>query len=117
LFVFFCTIINSHEQLAKWVDLSFEHTDTLTSILSRIFLTTVAVSAAGFCASRYVRWKNLEEDYQYKTVLSRSIVAFANKIKDVDNTKVAEYLNMVLSELHQNPLRNHKSSEANKEGV
>jgi len=52
--------------------------------------------------------RNLEEDYEYKVVLTKSILAFANKIKDIDNTKVADYLTQVLNELHQDPLRNRK---------
>jgi len=92
----------------------YQNSDSLVGLVGRFSLVAVSISAAVFCANRHVRWKNLEEDYRYKTILSRSIVAFSNKIKEVDEDKVAEYLNMVLSELHQDPLRSRRNSKNDK---
>ena len=44
-----------------------------------------------FCAFRFVRYQNTLEDYAYKVVLSKSMAAF---------------LQLVLSKIHQDPLRN-----------
>jgi hypothetical protein len=94
--------------------IEFSATDSIAFVVGRILLTGIGISGAVFCANRYVYLKNLEEDYEYKVVLSKSILAFSNKIKELDKDKVAEYLTKVLSELHQDPLRDRKSNK-NKE--
>ena len=86
----------------------FKATDNIGFIIGRIALTAIGISGAVFCAKRFVLLRNLEEDYEYKVVLTKSILAFANKIKDIDDTKVAEYLTQVLNELDQDPLRTRK---------
>lgn len=91
--------------------IEFSATDSIAFVVGRILLTGIGISGAVFCANRYVYLKNLEEDYEYKVVLSKSILAFSNKIKELDKDKVAEYLTKVLSELHQDPLRDRKSSK------
>lgn len=93
--------------------LQFTATNNLAFIFGRILLTGIMISGAIFCANRYVYLKNLEEDYEYKVVLSKSILAFSNKIKDLDKDKVAEYLTKVLNELHQDPLRERKLNKKN----
>ena len=93
----------------------YQNANSIYGIVGRFAVVAVSISAAAFCANGHMRWKNLEEDYRYKSILSKSIVAFANKIQEVDESKVAEYLNMVLAELHQDPLRSHKNSKADKE--
>jgi hypothetical protein len=89
-------------------EVGFKATDNVGFIIGRIALTAIGISGAVFCAKRFVLLRNLEEDYEYKVVLTKSILAFANKIKDIDKTKVAEYLTQVLNELHQDPLRPRK---------
>ncbi len=89
-------------------EVGFKATDNIGFIIGRIALTAIGISAAVFCAKRFVLLRNLEEDYEYKVVLTKSILAFANKIKDIDDTKVAGYLTQVLNELHQDPLRTRK---------
>ena len=95
-------------------EVGFKATDNIGFIIGRIALTAIGISGAVFCAKRFVLLRNLEEDYEYKVVLTKSILAFANKIKDIDDTKVAEYLTQVLNELHQDPLRNRKEKEDEK---
>lgn len=90
------------------IKIGFNPTDNIGFIVGRIALTAIGISGAVFCAKRYVLLRNLEEDYEYKVVLTKSILAFANKIRDLDDTKVAEYLTQVLNELLQDPLRNRK---------
>lgn len=97
------------------VDIRFSGSDNIAFIVGRIMLTGIGISGAVFCANRYVHIKNLEEDYEYKVVLSKSILAFSNKIKELDKGKLAEYLTKVLHDLHQDPLRerNPKKEKVN----
>ena len=95
--------------------IKYQNIDSIYGIVGRFAVVAVSISAAAFCANGHLRWKNLEEDYRYKSILSKSIVAFANKIKEVDESKVPEYLNLVLSELHQDPLRSRKPLKEDKE--
>lgn len=83
-------------------------------IVGRIAVTGLLLSAAIFCSKQYINQKNLIEDYEYKVVLSKSILAFAEKIKVIDDTRVADYFNHVLKELHQDPLRARQSNKQDK---
>ena len=56
-----------------------------------------------FCAFRFVRYQNTLEDYAYKVVLSKSMAAFLDRFEGQERTA---YLQLVLSEIHQDPLRN-----------
>lgn len=85
--------------------LSFPNTENPAVIFGRIAMTGIGITAAVFCAKRYLYIKHLEEDYEYKVVLTKSILAFAGKLKEIDDTRVAEYLNRVLIDLHQDPSR------------
>lgn len=102
-------------QIKIWkFDLGFANTENIGFIIGRIALTFIGISGAVFCANRFVMLRNLEEDYEYKVVLTKSILAFSNKIKEIDDTKVAEYLTQVLNELHQDPLRSRKLEKSSK---
>lgn len=76
---------------------------TLGVAVARITIMSVAISAAWFCASQYIRYRNTVDDYGYKSVLARSIVAFLDQFKDPDER--AAYLETVLSQIHQDPMR------------
>lgn len=89
-------------------NIGFSASNNLAFIIGRIVLTGIGITGAVFCANRYVHLKNLEEDYEYKVVLSKSILAFSNKIKELDESKLAEYLTKVLHDLHQDPMRERK---------
>lgn len=102
-------------QIKIWkFDLGFANTENIGFIIGRIALTFIGISGAVFCANRFVMLRNLEEDYEYKVVLTKSILAFSNKIKEIDDTKVADYLTQVLNELHQDPLRSRKLEKSSK---
>lgn len=112
LITFFIGYLLTGGKINLWGFLiEFSATDNIAFVVGRILLTGIGISGAVFCANRYVYLKNLEEDYEYKVVLSKSILAFSNKIKELDKDKVAEYLTKVLNELHQDPLRERKSSK------
>ncbi|MET7259316.1 hypothetical protein [Dyadobacter fermentans] len=75
-------------------------------IVGRAVSVSICLSAAAFCARQYTKQKQLAEDYAYKSVLAKSIVAFSQEIKKSDDSNVAEYLTTVLAEIHRDPLRN-----------
>lgn len=82
----------------------------LGSVISRIAIMSVALSGAWFCAAQYVKYRNTREDYGYKTVLSRSMIAFLDQLTGEERER---YLEMVLTEIHKDPLRKrHDESDS-----
>ena len=75
------------------------------SLIGRLSMIPFTIYAAIFCSQQYVKQKNLVEDYAYKSVLSKSIIAFSEELRKNDQEKYTEYLSTVLREIHQDPLR------------
>jgi len=75
------------------------------SVIGRLSLIPFTLLASLFCANQYIKQKNLIEDYAYKSVLAKSMVAFSEELRVKDTTRYAEYLSTVLREIHQDPLR------------
>lgn len=75
-------------------------------VVGRAVSVSICLSAAAFCARQYTKQKALAEDYAYKSVLSKSIVAFTEELKKRDDKKVTDYLTTVLAEIHRDPSRN-----------
>lgn len=82
--------------------------DSANAIIARIAFVAIAISGTSFCAKQYLKQKNLADNYGYKLVLAKSIVAFAQEIKKHDPQKAAEYLNNVLEEINKSPIPNGK---------
>jgi hypothetical protein len=78
-------------------------------IIARIVAVAISLAGATFCAKQYIKQRNITEDYAYKAVLSKSIVAFTEEIKKRDEERVAEYLTKVLDEIHKDPLRTRET--------
>lgn len=91
--------------IAMWLGykVADQESITLGAVVARITIMSVAISGAWFCASQYVRYRNTVDDYGYKSVLARSIVAFLDQFKDPDER--AAYLETVLGQIHQDPMR------------
>ena len=89
--------------------------EIIRQTITRIVALSILITGATFCAKQYIKQKNIAEDYAYKAVLSKSIVAFTSEIKNKDANKVAEYLTKVLNEIHKDPLRerNNKNDDVN----
>lgn len=77
----------------------------LLSLIGRLSMVPFTILAAIFCANQYVKQKNLAEDYAYKSVLTKSIVAFSEELREKDEKGYSEYISTVLKEIHQDPLR------------
>lgn len=75
------------------------------SLIGRLSMIPFTIYAAIFCSQQYVKQKNIVEDYAYKSVLSKSIIAFSEELRKNDSEKYTEYLSTVLREIHQDPLR------------
>ena len=75
------------------------------SLIGRLSMIPFTIYAAIFCSQQYVKQKNLVEDYAYKSVLAKSIIAFSEELRKNDQDKYTEYLSTVLREIHQDPLR------------
>lgn len=75
------------------------------SLIGRLSMIPFTIYAAIFCSQQYVKQKNLVEDYAYKSVLSKSIIAFSEELRKNDPEKYTEYLSTVLREIHHDPLR------------
>lgn len=82
----------------------------LGSVISRIVIMSVAFSGAWFCAAQYVKYRNTREDYGYKAVLSKSMMAFLEQLKGEEKES---YLKMVLTEIHKDPLRKRHDDSDN----
>jgi len=79
--------------------------DKVYSLIGRLTMIPFTLLGALFCANQYIKQKNLIEDYAYKSVLSKSIVAFSEELRNKDPERYAEYISTVLKEIHQDPLR------------
>ena len=88
--------------------------------ISRISMIPLTLAGAMFCARQYVKQKNLIEDYAYKTVLAKSIVAFSEELRQGESQNYSEYISVMLKEIHQDPLRSRgkeKDSEVEIKGT
>lgn len=76
--------------------------------ISRITIMSISFSGAWFCANQYVKYKNILEDYGYKTVLAKSMMAFLDQLTGEERER---YLEMVLFEIHKDPLRKRHDAD------
>ena len=83
-------------------------------IIGKISMVPLLVTATIFCANQYSKQKNLLEDYSYKLTLAKSMIAFSEELREKDPERYREYLSMVLSEIHQDPLRHRVDPNAKK---
>lgn len=89
--------------------------NSISSIIGRVVAVGISITGATFCANQFNKQKNISEDYAYKAVLAKSIIAFTEEIKKRDDTKVAEYLAKVLDEIHKDPLRSRGNKDEKNE--
>lgn len=75
------------------------------NLIGRLSMIPFTIAGAIFCANQYTKQKNIIEDYAYKTVLAKSIIAFSEELREKSPERYAEYLSTILKEIHQDPLR------------
>lgn len=86
-------------------------------IVWRIAMLPLTWAATWFCSSQYLKQKNLIQDYAYKLVLAQSLVGFSEeflKYKDNESEAYKAYIEKVLAELLQDPLRSRESNSSYK---
>ena len=62
------------------------------SLIGRLSMIPFTIYAAIFCSQQYVKQKNLVEDYAYKSVLSKSIIAFSEELRKNDPEKYTGHM-------------------------
>lgn len=99
--------------ITVWIATGHLNSDSngISLIIARIVAVAISITGATFCAKQYIKQRNIAEDYAYKAVLSKSIVAFTDEIKKRDEQKVAQYLTKVLDEIHKDPLRGRENAD------
>lgn len=83
----------------------------LYSLIGRLSMIPLTITASIFCANQYIKQKNIIEDYAYKAVLSKSIIAFSEELQKKDDKEYSEYISTVLKEIHQDPLRKRSKTK------
>lgn len=83
--------------------------DSLATIIGRIVAVGLMVASSSFCANQYNKQKIIAEDYAYKAVLAKSILAFSEEIKIKSDGQLTEYLTKVLNEIHKDPQRSRST--------
>ena len=81
------------------------NTRMIYNLIGRLSMIPFPITGAIFCANQYTKQKNIIEDYAYKTVLAKSIIAFSEELRDKSPERYTEYLSAILKEIHQDPLR------------
>lgn len=76
----------------------------LSFIISRLIVSPLFLVGAWFCASQYVKRKNIIEDYGYKKVLSLSLLSFKAEIEKTGPQNTTEFIRAVQNELIKSPL-------------
>lgn len=81
------------------------NTHMIYNLIGRLSMIPFTIAGAIFCANQYTKQKNIIEDYAYKTVLAKSIIAFSEELREKSPERYTEYLSTMLKEIHQDPLR------------
>lgn len=99
-----------------WIVMS-GHND-IAATIGRVVLTSFTITGAVFCANQYIRQKNVIEDYSYKMVLAKSIVGFSEQLNNgrENSAEYKDYIQLALSEIHQDPLRKRSKSDNDVDG-
>ncbi|WP_426785290.1 hypothetical protein ACP3TB_17220 [Rahnella variigena] len=92
-----------------------EKGDELKFIISRLVVAPLFLVGAWFCASQYVKQKNIIEDYAYKKVLSLSLLSIKSEIEKTGEQNTTEFIRAVQNEILRSPLdaldRKHLKNE------
>jgi hypothetical protein len=100
--------------LGAWLTLDNEISTGL--IIGRILLLPILIGGSTFCASQYIKQKNIAEDYAYKTVLAKSLIGFSEQLSssEVKGNEYVLYIQSVLSQLLVDPQRKQKNDSYTK---
>jgi hypothetical protein len=82
--------------------------ETTNSIIARIVFVGISVTGASFCANQFLKQKNLADEYAFRLVLAKSILAFSKEIEKLSPDDAIEYIKDVLKEINKSPLNKEK---------
>ena len=89
----------------------------LNAIVARVIFVGISLTGATFCANQYVKQKSLADDYGFKLVLAKSIMAFAKELKQHDPQKAVDYMKSVLDEINRSPVIKVKDDGLTKKDI
>ncbi|KHS91420.1 hypothetical protein RC86_10240 [Pectobacterium brasiliense] len=78
--------------------------DNVPYIISRILVAPLFLVGAWFCASQYIKQKNIIEDYAYKKVLSLSLMSIKSEIEKTGEKNTSAFIKAVQKEILKSPL-------------
>jgi len=89
-------------------NIEFEHfkvvNNGINSVVARVVFVGITITGATFCANQFTKQKQIADNYGYKLVLAKSIVAFAQEIKKHNPSQASEYMKDVLDEINKSPI-------------
>jgi ATP-dependent exoDNAse (exonuclease V) beta subunit len=100
---YFPTSSSSYESNCKQIKES--NIDASLDEYRRLLYVALTRAEDRLYVAGYTKQKNIIEDYAYKTVLAKSIIAFSEELRDKSPERYTEYLSTILKEIHQDPLR------------
>ncbi len=73
-------------------------------IVSRLFIAPLLLVGTWFCASQYIKQKNIVEDYAHKKVLALSLLSIKEEIEKTGEHNTTEFIRAVQNEIVKSPL-------------
>lgn len=73
-------------------------------LISRILVAPLFLAGAWFCATQYIKQKNITEDYAYKKVLSLSLLSIKAEVEKTGEKNTSEFIRAIQGEIVKSPL-------------
>ncbi|HBH6949896.1 TPA: hypothetical protein KUN50_000388 [Serratia marcescens] len=83
-----------------------EHTSANAApfLISRLLVAPLFLAGAWFCATQYIKQKNITEDYAYKKVLSLSLLSIKAEVEKTGEANTSEFIRAIQGEIVKSPL-------------
>ncbi|MGK3135027.1 hypothetical protein ACCX84_04570 [Pantoea trifolii] len=78
--------------------------DAVPFLISRILVAPLFLAGAWFCATQYIKQKNITEDYAYKKVLSLSLLSIKAEVEKTGEKNTSEFIRAIQGEIVKSPL-------------
>lgn len=85
--------------------------NSLNAIIARIVFVAISITGASFCAAQYIKQKSLADEYGYRLVLAKSLIAFSYEIEKHNPEIAVKYMKEVLDVINKTPINKGKESE------
>lgn len=73
-------------------------------LISRILVAPLFLAGAWFCATQYIKQKNITEDYAYKKVLSLSLLSIKAEVEKTGEKNTSDFIRAIQGEIVKSPL-------------